>query len=245
MPEELIKVEDVWKTYKIGEVDLTVLKGINLVINQGSFVAIMGPSGSGKSTLLHIIGGLDVPTKGKVFLGGQIISELSEDDLAEIRGKRIGFVFQQFNLLHNLTALENVMLPMIFQGVPEKKRIEKAKKLLIDFGLEKRFSHKPGELSGGERQRIAIARSLANDPEIIVADEPTGNLDSTTGEKIMDIFIDLHRNQKKTIIVVTHDPHIADYTEETINIMDGEIISNHLEKEAAEDKVLWEKRKNT
>ncbi len=245
MAEELIKTQDVWKTYKLGEVDLTVLKGINLVINQGSFVAIMGPSGSGKSTLLHILGGLDIPTKGEVFLEGEDITNLSEDDLAEIRGQKIGFVFQQFNLLHNLTALENVMLPMVFQGVAEKKRMERAKKLLTDFGLEKRFFHTPGELSGGERQRIAIARSLANDPDIIVADEPTGNLDSTTGKKIMKILIDLHKNQKKTIIVVTHDPHIADYTEETINIMDGQIIHNHLEKKAAEDKVLWEKRKNT
>lgn len=236
MAEALIKVEDVWKTYKLGEVDLTVLKGVSLVINKGSFVAIMGPSGSGKSTLLHILGGLDVPTKGKVFLDKENITKLSEDDLAEIRGQRIGFVFQQFNLLHNLTALENVMLPMVFQGVPEKKRMEKAKKLLIDLGLEKRFFHRPGELSGGESQRIAIARALSNDPEIIVADEPTGNLDSTTGEKIMDIFIDLHRNQKKTIIVVTHDPNIAEYTEETINIKDGEIIHNHL----AEEEALWE-----
>jgi len=236
MAEELIKIQDVWKTYKLGEVDLTVLKGVSLVINKGSFVAIMGPSGSGKSTLLHILGGLDVPTKGEVFLDKENITKLSEDDLAEIRGQRIGFVFQQFNLLHNLTALENVMLPMIFQGVDQKKRIERAKNLLINLGLEKRFFHKPGELSGGESQRIAIARALSNDPEIIVADEPTGNLDSTTGERIMDIFIDLHRNQKKTIIVVTHDPNIADYTEETINIKDGEITHNHL----AEKEALWE-----
>ena len=221
------------------------MRNVTLSIKEQEFSCIMGPSGSGKSTLLHILGGLDVPTKGKVFLEGQTISELSEDDLAEIRGKRIGFVFQQFNLLHNLTALENVMLPMVFQGVDEKKRMERAKKLLTDFGLEKRFFHTPSELSGGERQRIAIARALSNDPEIIVADEPTGNLDSTTGKKIMEIFIDLHRNQDKTIIVVTHDPHIADYTEETINIMDGQIIHNHLEKKAAEDKVLWEKQKNT
>lgn len=245
MAEELIKVEDVWKTYKLGEVDLTVLKGVSLVINKGSFVAIMGPSGSGKSTLLHIVGALDVPSKGKVFLEEEEISELPEDDLAQIRGKRIGFVFQQFNLLHNLTALENVMLPMTFQGVAEKERMKRAKELLTDFGLGKRLFHRPSELSGGERQRIAIARALSNDPEIIVADEPTGNLDSTTGKKIMKILIDLHRNQKKTIIVVTHDPHIADYTEETINIMDGQLIHNHLEKEAAEDKVLWEKQKNT
>ena len=202
MAEELIKVQDVWKIYKLGEVDLTVLKGVSLVINKGSFVAIMGPSGSGKSTLLHIIGALDVPSKGKVFLEEKEISRLPEDDLAQIRGQRIGFVFQQFNLLHNLTALENVMLPMVFQGVPEKKRMERAKKLLTDFGLEKRFFHTPGELSGGERQRIAIARALSNDPEIIVADEPTGNLDSTTGKKIMNILIDLHKNKKKTIIVL-------------------------------------------
>jgi len=245
MAEELIKTEDVWKTYKLGEVNITVLKGVNVSINKGAFVAIMGPSGSGKSTLLHIIGALDVPSKGKVFLEGEIISELPEDDLSQIRGRKIGFVFQQFNLLHNLTALENVMLPMTFQGIPEKKRMERAKKLLTDFGLEKRFFHRPGELSGGERQRIAIARALANDPEIIVADEPTGNLDSATGKKIMEILIELHKKEKKTIIVVTHDPHIADYTEETINIMDGEIIHNHLEKEKAEDKALWEKQKNT
>lgn len=236
MIEAVIKLEDVWKVYELGKVELTVLRGVSLAVNQGSFVAIMGPSGSGKSTLLHILGGLDVPTKGKVFLEGENITKLSEDELAGIRGKKIGFVFQQFNLLHNLTALENVMLPMVFQGVDEKKRIKRAKKLLSDFGLEERFFHKPNELSGGERQRIAIARSLANDPEIIVADEPTGNLDSTTGKKIMNIFIELHKNEKKTIIVVTHDPNIADYTEETINIKDGQIIHNHL----AEKKVLWE-----
>ena len=238
---ELIKIKDVWKTYELGETKLTVLKGVSLIITQGSFVAIMGPSGSGKSTLLHIVGGLDIPSKGKVFLRGENISDFSEDDLAEIRGRKIGFVFQQFNLLHNLTALENVMLPMVFQGMPEKKRMERAKKLLSDFGLENRFFHKPNELSGGERQRIAIARALANDPEIIVADEPTGNLDSTTGKKIMEILIGLHKKDKKTIIVVTHDPNIAGYTEETINIKDGQIISNHIQKE----KILWEKQKNT
>ena len=236
--ESLIKLEDVWKIYQLGKVELTVLRGISLEIHPGAFVTIMGPSGSGKSTLMHIVGCLDVPTKGRVFLKKQDIMELSEDDLAEIRGQRIGFVFQQFNLLHTLNALENVMLPMIFQGVPENKRIERAKELLVSLDLGKRIYHRPFELSGGERQRVAIARALSNDPEIIVADEPTGNLDSTTGKMIMEVLINLHKKEKKTIIVVTHDPHIAEYTEEVINIMDGQIISNHLAKE----KVLWEKQ---
>jgi len=236
--EPLIKLENVWKIYQLGKVELTVLRGINLEIHPGAFVTIMGPSGSGKSTLMHIVGCLDVPTKGKVFLEKQNIMELSEDDLAQIRGQRIGFVFQQFNLLQSLNALENVMLPMVFQGVPENKRIKRAKELLTSLDLGKRIYHRPSELSGGERQRVAIARALSNNPEIIVADEPTGNLDSTTGKMIMEVFIDLHKKEKKTIIVVTHDPHIAEYTEEVINIMDGQIVSNHLAKE----KVLWEKQ---
>ena len=236
--EPLIKLENVWKIYQLGKIELTVLRGINLEIHPGAFVTIMGPSGSGKSTLMHLIGCLDVPTKGKVFLEKQDIMKLSEDDLAEIRGQRIGFVFQQFNLLQSLNALENVMLPMVFQGVPENKRIERAKELLASLDLGKRIYHRPSELSGGERQRVAIARALSNNPEIIVADEPTGNLDSTTGKMIMEVFIDLHKKEKKTIIVVTHDPHIAEYTEEVINIKDGQIVSNHLAKE----KVLWEKQ---
>ncbi len=234
----LIKLEDVWKVYQLDSLKLPVLRGISLEINPGAFVTMMGPSGSGKSTLLHIIGCLDVPTKGRVFLEGQDIMELSEDDLAQIRGQRIGFVFQQFNLLHNLTAVENVMLPMIFQGVAENKRVEKAKKLLASMNLEERIFHRPSELSGGEQQRVAIARAQANDPEIIVADEPTGNLDSTTGEMIMEILIDLHKKEKKTIVVVTHDPNIAGYSEEIINIKDGQIITNHKTAE----KVLWEKQ---
>lgn len=236
MTEEIIKVENVWKTYKLGEVDLTVLKGVNLRIRQGSFVAIMGPSGSGKSTLLHIIGALDLPSKGKAYINGRDISQMSEDELSKVRGQKIGFVFQQFNLLHNLTAMENVTLPMVFQGVKEKERRKRAEELLTSLGLEKRLEHLPSELSGGERQRIAIARALANDPDIIVADEPTGNLDSTTGKKIMDILVDLHKNQKKTIIVVTHDPNIADYAEHTVNIKDGLIVKNG--KQATD--VLWE-----
>lgn len=233
----LIKLDNVWKIYQLGEVELTVLRGVILEIHPGDFVTIMGPSGSGKSTLLHLVGALDVPTKGKVFWKGQNISEISEDNLAKIRGQEVGFVFQQFNLLPNLTALENVTLPMVFQGLPENRRKERAKKLLDSLDLGKRSSHRPGELSGGERQRVAIARSLANDPEIIVADEPTGNLDSTTGKMIMEILTDLHKKEKKTIIVVTHDPNIAGYSRQIVNIKDGQIIANH--KTAG--KVLWQK----
>ncbi len=233
----IIKLEDIWKTYQLGKLELTVLKGINLEILSGSFVAIMGASGSGKSTLMYIVGCLDVPTKGKIFLGGKDISRLSENQLALIRGRKIGFVFQQFNLLPNLNALENVMLPMIFQGAKDTKRRERAKKLLASVNLENRIHHRPGELSGGEKQRIAIARALANDPEIIVADEPTGNLDSTTGKLIMEILTDLHKKEKKTIIVVTHDPNIAGYSKQVVHIKDGQIIHNHFQAE----KILWEK----
>lgn len=235
MVNSLIKLENIWKVYQLGKVELAVLKEINLEINPGAFVTIMGPSGSGKSTLMYMIGCLDVPTKGKVFLESKDVSNFSEDRLAQVRGQKIGFVFQQFNLLPNLTALENVMLPMVFQGVSEIKRKERAKKLLVSLDLEKRIFHKPGELSGGERQRVAIARALANDPEIIIADEPTGNLDSITGKMIMEILTDLHKRQKKTIVVVTHDPRIAGYSKQTVNIKDGQIIYNHLQAE----KTLW------
>jgi putative ABC transport system ATP-binding protein len=239
MTEEkaLIKLENVWKIYQLGKVDLEILKGISLEIAPGSFVVILGPSGSGKSTLLHIIGLLDTPTKGKVFLRNQDTSQLSEDELAQIRGRKIGFIFQQFNLLQNLTALENVMIPMVFQGISEKERKNRAEFLLESVGLKERMTHRPFELSGGEQQRIAIARSLSNNPEVIVADEPTGNLDSTTGQKIMETLINLHEKEQKTIIVVTHDPTIADYSEQIINIKDGQLVSNHLTTE----KVLWEK----
>lgn len=220
----MIKLENVWKTYKFGETELDVLKNVSLEIDSGSFVSIMGASGSGKSTLLHIIGCLDTPTKGKVFLAGEDISEMSEDELARIRGRKIGFIFQQFNLLPNLNGLENVMLPMVFQETPEKKRKERAKELLESVGLAERVSHRPKELSGGEQQRIAIARALSNDPEIIVADEPTGNLDSSTGKKIMEFLKELHLQEKKTMVIVTHDIEIAALGERIIKIKDGEII---------------------
>jgi len=235
--DSVIKLENVWKIYQFDKVELAVLKGVTLDISRGSFVVILGPSGSGKSTLLNMLGCLDLPSKGRVLLDGRDISKMSEDDLAQARGKKIGFVFQQFNLLQNLNALENVMLPMIFQGKSETERKKRAESLLASLGLQDRFLHRPAELSGGEQQRIAIARSLSNNPEIIVADEPTGNLDSTTGRKIMEILINLHKNEKKTIVVVTHDPTIADYSSQVVHIRDGEIATNHFN----EAKVLWDK----
>lgn len=227
MEEVIVKLENVWKIYQLGKVELQALKGISLEINRGSFVTVMGASGSGKSTLLNIIGCLDSPTKGKVFLKGKNVSMLSENELAQFRGKTIGFVFQEFNLLPNLNALENVALPMIFQGISEKERKEKARAILESLGVGDRIMHQPTELSGGERQRVAIARAFANDPEMVIADEPTGNLDSTTGKKIMEVLTDFHQKKGKTIVVVTHDPNIAGYSKEIINIKDGQILANH------------------
>jgi len=240
MATPLLKLENVWKTYYLGKTKLDALRGVNLDVYRGSFFSIMGPSGSGKSTLLNMVGALDVPSKGKVYLAGKDLSKMDENDVAQLRGKTIGFVFQQFNLLPNLTAQENVMLPMAFQGMLEDARKKRAEKLLSSLGLKDRINHRPLELSGGERQRVAIARALANDPEIIVADEPTGNLDSSTGKMIMKILIDLHKKEEKTIIVVTHDPNIASYTKDDINILDGQIVSNH---KAAKD-VVWKNQNN-
>ncbi len=235
MAEPLIKLENVWRNYKLGETGISVLRGINLEIAPDVFATIMGPSGSGKSTLMYMLGLLDTPSEGKVYLDGQDTSNFSEDKLAEIRGKKIGFIFQQFNLLQNLTALENVMLPMIFQGVSEEQRKEKARQLLESVNLGERLGHKPSEMSGGEQQRIAIARSLVNDPEILIADEPTGNLDSSTGKMVMEILIKLHKEQNKTIVVVTHDPNIAHYSQNVIHIQDGQIVANHFQ----DKEVLW------
>jgi putative ABC transport system ATP-binding protein len=247
--DPVIKLENVWKVYKLGKSnELPILRGVNLEINLGDFVTIMGPSGSGKSTLMYILGLLDVPSKGQIYFNSQDMSKLSEDQLAVMRGKKIGFIFQQFNLMQNLTAIENVMLPMIFsaQGGPasgwqgEDKRRERARQLLEMVNLGHRLNHKPMEMSGGEQQRIAIARSLANDPEILIADEPTGNLDSSTGKTVMEILKKLHEEQKKTIIVVTHDPNIANYSHNIIRIQDGQIASNHF-KEAD---ILWKTNGN-
>lgn len=235
----LIKLKDVWKIYELGKVEFSALRGVSLEVSRGDFLIIMGPSGSGKSTLLHMVGCLDYPTRGEIFLDGKNISKLSENELAQLRGKKIGFVFQQFNLIPNLSALENVILPMIFQGVLAGGREKRGKEILVSLGLGKRLFHKPSELSGGERQRVAIARALANDPDIIVADEPTGNLDSKTGKMIMEILVELHQKHGKTIIVVTHDPNIAGYSKNIVNIIDGQIVKNH--QQAAE--VLWSTEK--
>lgn len=237
MTEPLIKLENVRKIYQLGKVELPAIKGISLEIAPGAFVAIMGPSGSGKSTILNMVGCLDFPTQGKVFLKGKDISLLSEDQLSQLRGKTIGFVFQEFNLLPNLSALENVILPMIFQRMPLEIREKRAKDLLRAVGLEERILHQPTELSAGERQRVAIARAFANDPELVIADEPTGNLDSVTGKKIMEILTNFHQKEGKTILVVTHDPNIASYSKETIIIKDGEIVSDHL----SVSKLVWQK----
>ncbi len=215
-----IKLENVWKTYQVGENTLDVLKGLDLEIEEGEFVVLLGPSGSGKSTLLNIMSCLDVPTKGHVYLDGEDVSTLSEDGLAEVRGRKIGFVFQQFNLLNHLSAIENVALPATFQNTPPEKRRARAKKLLSSVGLEERMTHTPTKLSGGEKQRVAISRSLINNPEIVVADEPTGEVDTDTGQKIMKIFTDLHKDGK-TIIVVTHDLELVDYATRVIKIRDG------------------------
>ncbi len=221
--EKVLELRDVWKIYDLGKIKIEVLKGISLEINYRDFTVILGPSGSGKSTLLNMVSCLDTPTKGNVFLEGKDVSSHSEDDLAQIRGKKIGFVFQQFNLLPHLSALQNVTLPMVFQGISGEEREKRAKELLSSVGLKERIDHKPAELSGGEKQRVAIARSLVNNPEIIVADEPTGNVDSKTGDTIMQILKDLNENKKRTVIVVTHDTELRSFANRIIKIRDGEI----------------------
>lgn len=206
--KEIIRLKDVSKFYEMGESVVKALDKINLKVYEGEFVAIMGPSGSGKSTAMNLVGSLDTPTKGTIYLDGSDISELHESDLAQIRGKKIGFIFQSFNLIPNLTAKENVMLPMMFQGEAVEERERKAEELLKLVELDERMDHYPNELSGGQRQRVAIARSLANDPEVILADEPTGNLDTKTGEIVLE-FLNKLNHEGKTIIMVTHDPELA------------------------------------
>jgi putative ABC transport system ATP-binding protein len=221
-PGIVICTEDLWKTYLMGTEQVHALRGISLEIRKGEYAAIMGPSGSGKSTLMNLIGCLDSPSKGAYWLAGRLVSELDDDELAYIRNKEIGFVFQTFNLLPRATALHNVELPLIYNGTPTEERQERAREALRQVELGERMMHRPNELSGGQRQRVAIARALVNNPSILLADEPTGNLDSQTGEEIMALFARLHQ-QGNTIILVTHEPDIAQRAHRIIRLRDGKI----------------------
>jgi putative ABC transport system ATP-binding protein len=218
----VIRTFDLWKTYVMGDQTINAVSGVDIEIHRGEYVAIMGPSGSGKSTLMNLIGCLDSPTQGEYFINGRLVSSMTDDELARIRNKEIGFVFQTFNLLPRATSLHNVELPLIYNGTPPAQRIEKAKAALVKVDLKDRMSHKPNELSGGQRQRVAIARALVNDPSIILADEPTGNLDTATGNEIMALFQNLH-DQGNTIILVTHEHDIALHAHRVIHIRDGKI----------------------
>ncbi len=221
--KEVISIKNVKKYYKIGDNIIKALDGVDIKINKGEFVAIMGPSGSGKSTCVNMIGSLDKPTSGEIFLDGKNIAKMSDNLLAKLRGKKIGFIFQQFNLIPNLTALENVSLPLLFQGIDDSSRIKRAKQVLEIVGLSDRMNHYPNQLSGGQQQRVAIARSLANDPDVILADEPTGNLDSKTGDIVMRFLDEMH-SKGRTIVIVTHDANLAQKHAQKIYWMkDGKI----------------------
>lgn len=228
MKKVIIKLDDVWKIYQMGDVEVQALKGLSLEVREGEFLAIQGPSGSGKSTAMNMIGCLDIPTRGKIFLDGHDISKMSESDLAQIRGKKIGFVFQKFNLINTLTALQNVMLPMMFQDIPIEERKKKAVELLNLVELGERMDHKPGELSGGQQQRVAIARALANDPTVILADEPTGNLDSKSGDNVMSFLKKLNKEEGRTIVMVTHDEDMARNANRIEYLKDGVVVGSSI-----------------
>ena len=218
----LIETRDLWKTYVVGSEEIHALRGVSINIDKGEYVAIMGPSGSGKSTLMNLIGCLDTPSKGSYLLNGKQVSQMNDNELARIRNEEIGFVFQTFNLLPRATALHNVELPLVYAGVAAKDRQDRARGALEKVELTSRMSHRPNELSGGQRQRVAIARALVNDPSILLADEPTGNLDSKTGTEIMGLFERLHKGGN-TIVLVTHEPDVAAYAYRTIQLRDGQV----------------------
>ncbi len=221
----LIETKDLWKTYQMGAEQVNALRGVTLQIEKGEFVAIIGPSGSGKSTLMNLIGCLDTPTSGEYYLNSKRVSQMNDDELAAIRNREIGFVFQTFNLLPRATSLHNVELPLIYNGTPSDERIEKAKVAMTKVDLQERMNHKPNELSGGQRQRVAIARALVNNPSLLLADEPTGNLDSKTSEEILRLIEQLHRDGN-TVIIVTHDPNVANRAHRVLSIFDGKIASD-------------------
>jgi putative ABC transport system ATP-binding protein len=225
----LMAIEDLWKTYQMGTEEIHALRGVSFEIMRGSYVAIMGPSGSGKSTLMNLIGCLDTPSKGKYYLNTRLVSDMDDDELAHIRNKEIGFVFQTFNLLPRATALHNVELPLIYNGTPSHERKERAIQALQAVELGERLYHRPNELSGGQRQRVAIARALVNNPSLILADEPTGNLDSQTSNEIMTLFDELHTHGN-TIILVTHEPDIATHAHRVIRLLDGKINTDEITK---------------
>ena len=228
----VIKTEDLAKVYEMGAEQVHALRGVNVEIRKGEYVAIMGPSGSGKSTLMNLIGCLDSPTRGNYWLAGRLVSQLNDDELAHIRNKEIGFVFQTFNLLPRATALHNVELPLIYNGTPAEERLARAREVLAQVDLTERMMHKPNELSGGQRQRVAIARALVNHPSILLADEPTGNLDSATGDEIMGLFARLHE-RGNTIILVTHEPDIALHAHRIIRLRDGKIEKDERTRESS------------
>lgn len=223
--KEIIRLNKIVKNYRVGSVVVQALRGVDLHIGQGEYVAIMGASGSGKSTMMNVIGCLDTPSEGEYFLNGKMVSSLSDDELAEIRNADIGFIFQTFNLMPRNSALENVMLPLVYAGVKKQQRIERAEEMLKNVGLQDRMEHKPNELSGGQRQRVAIARALINKPAILLADEPTGNLDSKTSEEIMMLFSQIHK-QGNTLVVVTHEEDIARHAHRIIRLKDGHVESD-------------------